>query len=159
MVVTTDSIHYYQGNRTNVGGIRETDDISSSLREGSPQTSSSSTSHYKAPSGSTDYTSPSSCLTSLCEDADSGTFTFNFAVSANILEMIIITIIIIVIMMMMMITIVVTTSNTTYYELAALHNLHKVNYRGYSPRKFQIALISRVTRITNQEWTTDEYTG
>ncbi|KAF4365991.1 hypothetical protein F8388_019235 [Cannabis sativa] len=44
------------GNRTNVGGIRETDDSSSSLREGSPQTSSSSTSQYKAPSGSTDYT-------------------------------------------------------------------------------------------------------
>ncbi|XP_062077108.1 calmodulin-binding transcription activator 1 isoform X2 [Humulus lupulus] len=69
-------VHYLEvkGNRTNVGGIRETDDSSSSLREGSPQTSSSSTSQYKAPSGSIDYTSPSpnSCLTSLCEDADSG---------------------------------------------------------------------------------------
>ncbi|PON81899.1 Notch [Trema orientale] len=67
-------VHYLEvkGNRTNVGGIRETDDVSSSLREGSPQTSSSSTGHYKAPSGSTDYTSPNSCLTSLCEDADSG---------------------------------------------------------------------------------------
>ncbi|KAF4374823.1 hypothetical protein G4B88_031026 [Cannabis sativa] len=53
-------VHYLEvkGNRTNVGGIRETDDSSSSLREGSPQTSSSSTSQYKAPSGSTDYTSP-----------------------------------------------------------------------------------------------------
>lgn len=67
-------VHYLEvkGNRTNVGGIRETDEVSQSLREGSPQTSSTSTSHYKAPSGSTDYTSPSSSLTSLCEDADSG---------------------------------------------------------------------------------------
>ncbi|XP_024019885.1 calmodulin-binding transcription activator 2 [Morus notabilis] len=67
-------VHYLEvkGNRTNIGGIREIDEVSQSLREGSPQTSSSSTSHYKAPSGSTDYTSPSSTLTSLCEDADSG---------------------------------------------------------------------------------------
>lgn len=73
MIVRIDSLFFYhQGNRTNVGGIRETDEVSQSLREGSPQTSSTSTSHYKAPSGSTDYTSPSSSLTSLCEDADSG---------------------------------------------------------------------------------------
>lgn len=78
MVVTVDYVYFRQGNRTHIGGTRETDDFSASLREGSPQTSSSSTSHYKAPSGSTDYTSPSSSLTSLCEDADSGTFYSDF---------------------------------------------------------------------------------
>ncbi|KAL5564065.1 hypothetical protein UlMin_033812 [Ulmus minor] len=63
-------VHYLEvkGNRTNVGGNRETDDF----RKGSPQTSTSSTSQYKAPSGSNEYTSPSSTLTSLYEDADSG---------------------------------------------------------------------------------------
>ena len=68
MVVTVVYIHIHQGNRTNVGGNRETDDF----RKGSPQTSTSSTSQYKAPSGSNEYTSPSSTLTSLYEDADSG---------------------------------------------------------------------------------------
>ncbi|XP_021283779.1 calmodulin-binding transcription activator 2-like isoform X2 [Herrania umbratica] len=64
-------VHYLEvkGSRT-IGGIRETTDVSNS-QTSSPSTSSYSVSHTKAPSGNTDSASPTSTLTSLCEDADS----------------------------------------------------------------------------------------
>ncbi|XP_015886299.3 calmodulin-binding transcription activator 2 isoform X1 [Ziziphus jujuba] len=67
-------VHYLEvkGNRTNIGGVRETDEFSQDLSKASPQISSSSANNCKEPSGNTDYTSPSSSLTSLYEDADTG---------------------------------------------------------------------------------------
>ncbi|XVE93132.1 hypothetical protein REPUB_Repub01dG0163900 [Reevesia pubescens] len=64
-------VHYLEvkGSRT-IGGVRETSDVSSS-QTSSPSTSSYSLSHTKAPSGNADSPSPTSTLTSLCEDADS----------------------------------------------------------------------------------------
>ncbi|KAK8636562.1 hypothetical protein V6N13_124307 [Hibiscus sabdariffa] len=64
-------VHYLEvkGSRT-TGGIRETSDVSNS-QTNSPSTSSYSVSHTKAPSGSAGLASPTSTLTSLCEDADS----------------------------------------------------------------------------------------
>ncbi|XP_007042960.2 PREDICTED: calmodulin-binding transcription activator 2 [Theobroma cacao] len=64
-------VHYLEvkGSRT-IGGIRDTGDVSNS-QTSSPSTSSYSVSHTKAPSGNTDSASPTSTLTSLCEDADS----------------------------------------------------------------------------------------
>ncbi|XWS54507.1 hypothetical protein CRYUN_Cryun10bG0095400 [Craigia yunnanensis] len=64
-------VHYLEvkGSRT-LGSIRETSDVSNS-QTGSPSTSSYSVSHTKAPSGNADSASPTSTLTSLCEDADS----------------------------------------------------------------------------------------
>ncbi|XP_022726509.1 calmodulin-binding transcription activator 2-like isoform X2 [Durio zibethinus] len=64
-------VHYLEvkGSRT-IGGIRETSDVSNS-QTSSPSTSSYSVSHTKAPSGNADSASPTSTLTSLCEDADS----------------------------------------------------------------------------------------
>lgn len=51
----------YQGSRTNIGGIKETKEVLSNFQDGSS-------------SRNTDSTSPTSTLTSLCEDADSGIF-------------------------------------------------------------------------------------
>ncbi|XP_022763687.1 calmodulin-binding transcription activator 2-like isoform X2 [Durio zibethinus] len=64
-------VHYLEvkGSRT-IGGIKETSDVSNS-QTSSPSTSSYSVSHTKAPSGNADSASPTSTLTSLCEDADS----------------------------------------------------------------------------------------
>ncbi|XWS68294.1 hypothetical protein CRYUN_Cryun04dG0078600 [Craigia yunnanensis] len=62
-------VHYLEGSGT-IGGIRETSDVSNS-QTSSPSTSSYSVSHTKAPSGNADSASPTSTLTSLCEDADS----------------------------------------------------------------------------------------
>ncbi|KAB2635436.1 calmodulin-binding transcription activator 2-like [Pyrus ussuriensis x Pyrus communis] len=67
-------VHYLQvkGNRANAGGIRENDEVAPDLQKGSPWTSSPSNSNGRAPSGYTDYASPSSTLTSSWEDVDSG---------------------------------------------------------------------------------------
>ncbi|XVF67208.1 hypothetical protein PTKIN_Ptkin10aG0101900 [Pterospermum kingtungense] len=64
-------VHYLEvkGSRT-IGGIRENSDVSNS-QTSSPSTSSYSISHTKALSGNADSPSPTSTLTSLCEDADS----------------------------------------------------------------------------------------
>ncbi|KAK8659685.1 hypothetical protein V6N13_029881 [Hibiscus sabdariffa] len=64
-------VHYLEvkGSRT-TGGIREISDVSNA-QTNSPSTSSYSVSHTKAPSGSAGLASPTSTLTSLCEDADS----------------------------------------------------------------------------------------
>ncbi|KAK8616229.1 hypothetical protein V6N13_017787 [Hibiscus sabdariffa] len=64
-------VHYLEVKGRTIGGIRETSDVSNS-QTSSPSTSSYSVSHTKAPSGHTDSASPTSTLTSLCEDADSG---------------------------------------------------------------------------------------
>ncbi|XWS39730.1 hypothetical protein CRYUN_Cryun18bG0079500 [Craigia yunnanensis] len=64
-------VHYLEvkGSRT-IGGITETSDVSHS-QTSSPSTSGYSVSHTKAPSRNADLASPTSTLTSLCEDADS----------------------------------------------------------------------------------------
>ncbi|OWM63599.1 hypothetical protein CDL15_Pgr008142 [Punica granatum] len=66
-------VHYLEvkGNRANVDSIREHDDVSS-LNQGSPLSFSFTANHSATPSGNTDSTSPTSTLTQLCEDADSG---------------------------------------------------------------------------------------
>lgn len=64
----------HQGNRTNIGGIRESDEVASDFQKGSPLSSDFSTNHKGAPSGNTGSPSPSSSLTSSYEDADSGIF-------------------------------------------------------------------------------------
>ncbi|KAK4777646.1 hypothetical protein SAY87_017833 [Trapa incisa] len=66
-------VHYLEvkGNRTNVDIIREHDDVSSSNHD-SPLSHSFTANHSATPSGHTDSTSPTSTLTQLCEDADSG---------------------------------------------------------------------------------------
>ncbi|XVE49547.1 hypothetical protein DITRI_Ditri01bG0091100 [Diplodiscus trichospermus] len=63
---------FLQGSRT-VGGTRETSDVSNS-QTSSPSISSYSVSHMEAPSANADSASPTSTLTSLCEDADSGIY-------------------------------------------------------------------------------------
>ncbi|KAM1759892.1 hypothetical protein ACFX12_002828 [Malus domestica] len=67
-------VHYLQvkGNRANVGGIIENDEVTPDLKRGSPWTSSPSNSNGRTPSGYTDHASPSSTSTSACEDVDSG---------------------------------------------------------------------------------------
>ncbi|KAK8562745.1 hypothetical protein V6N13_018691 [Hibiscus sabdariffa] len=64
-------VHYLEVKGRTIGGIRETSDVSNS-ETSSPSTSSYSVSHTKVPSGNADSASPTSTLTSLCEDADSG---------------------------------------------------------------------------------------
>ncbi|XP_039068672.1 calmodulin-binding transcription activator 2-like isoform X1 [Hibiscus syriacus] len=70
-------VHYLEVKGRTIGGIRETSDVSNS-QTSSPSTSSYSVSHTKAPFGNADSASPTSTLTSLCEDADSGIFWFFF---------------------------------------------------------------------------------
>ncbi|XVF44765.1 hypothetical protein PTKIN_Ptkin02bG0150100 [Pterospermum kingtungense] len=64
-------VHYLEvkGSRTG-GGIREISDVSHS-QTSSPSTSSYSVSHTEVPSGNADSASPTSTVTSFCEDADS----------------------------------------------------------------------------------------
>lgn len=64
----------HQGNRTNIGGIRERDEVASDIPNDSSLSSSFPTNHKGAPWGSTDSPSPYNSFTSLCEDADSGIF-------------------------------------------------------------------------------------
>ncbi|KAJ7968200.1 Calmodulin-binding transcription activator 2 [Quillaja saponaria] len=66
-------VHYLEvkGNKTNTGGNRDSDEVSSDSRNSSSLTSSFPTNPSTAPSRSTDSMSPTSTLTSLCEDADS----------------------------------------------------------------------------------------
>lgn len=58
----------------NVGGLSESNEVISNLGKASPLTYSYPENHSKAPSGITDSTSPTSTLTSSCEEADSGIF-------------------------------------------------------------------------------------
>ncbi|GAV65356.1 IQ domain-containing protein/TIG domain-containing protein/CG-1 domain-containing protein/Ank_2 domain-containing protein [Cephalotus follicularis] len=66
-------VHYLEvkGNRTKFEGDRA-NEVTSGIQTSSPLAFSFSTNQTKAPSGITDSTSPTSTLTSLCEDADSG---------------------------------------------------------------------------------------
>ncbi|KAI4296364.1 hypothetical protein L6164_036328 [Bauhinia variegata] len=65
-------VHYLEvkGNKTNIGGNADADDTSSDSLKGS-SSSTFPTNHNTVPSRSTDAMSPTSTLTSLCEDADS----------------------------------------------------------------------------------------
>ncbi|KAI6701648.1 hypothetical protein NL676_015972 [Syzygium grande] len=67
-------VHYLEvkGNRTSVSGVRENEEGARSFQKDSPPSYSYSMNHSAAISGNTDSTSPTSTLTSLCEDADSG---------------------------------------------------------------------------------------
>ncbi|XP_017633654.1 calmodulin-binding transcription activator 2-like isoform X1 [Gossypium arboreum] len=60
-------VHYLEVKGRTIGGISHV----SNSQTSSPSTSSYPDSHTKAPSGNADSTSPTSTLTSLCEDADS----------------------------------------------------------------------------------------
>lgn len=66
-------VHYLEvkGNRSNVSGVRENDEGARSFQKDSPPSYSYSMNHSAALSANTDSTSPTSTLTSLCEDADS----------------------------------------------------------------------------------------
>ncbi|KAK3414155.1 hypothetical protein EUGRSUZ_I02662 [Eucalyptus grandis] len=66
-------VHYLEvkGNRANVSGVRENEESARSFQKDSPPSYSYSMNHSSALSGNTDSTSPTSTLTSLCEDADS----------------------------------------------------------------------------------------
>ncbi|KAA0031481.1 calmodulin-binding transcription activator 2 isoform X2 [Cucumis melo var. makuwa] len=65
-------VHYLEvkGNRTNVGAVVETDEVSTSSQKSSTKSSSYSSSHNQAASENADSPSPTSTLTSFCEDAD-----------------------------------------------------------------------------------------
>ncbi|KAJ1402239.1 IQ motif, EF-hand binding site [Sesbania bispinosa] len=66
-------VHYLdvKVNKTNVGASSFTDDVTSDSQKGSSVSSGFPTNYSSVPSGSTDSMSPTSTLTSLCEDADS----------------------------------------------------------------------------------------
>ncbi|KAJ7946722.1 Calmodulin-binding transcription activator 2 [Quillaja saponaria] len=66
-------VHYLdvKGNKTNSGGNRDSDEVSTDSRNGSSPTSSFPANNSTAPSRSTDSISATSTLASLCEDADS----------------------------------------------------------------------------------------
>lgn len=71
MLTYSHLLTVHQGNRTSVDIIREQDDVSS-FNHGSPLSHSFTANRSATPSGNTDSTSPTSILTQLCEDADSG---------------------------------------------------------------------------------------
>lgn len=66
-----------QGNKTNIVGNADSEEISSGNSSRSPSSSSGyPINNSNMPSRSTDAMSPTSTLTSLCEDADSGISAF-----------------------------------------------------------------------------------
>lgn len=62
----------FQVNKTNVGGKTYSDEVTSDSQKSSSLSSGFPRNYGSVPSGSTDSMSPTSTLTSLCEDADSG---------------------------------------------------------------------------------------
>ncbi|KAK7363135.1 hypothetical protein VNO77_05265 [Canavalia gladiata] len=66
-------VHYLdvKVNKTNIGGSTDTDEATSDSLKGSSLSSGFPRNYGSVPSGSTDSMSPTSTLTSLCEDADS----------------------------------------------------------------------------------------
>ncbi|KAK7338997.1 hypothetical protein VNO77_19633 [Canavalia gladiata] len=66
-------VHYFQvkGNKTNVGGNTDSDEVTSDSRKVTSPSSSFSTHYSNVPSLSTDSVSPTTSLASLHEDADS----------------------------------------------------------------------------------------
>lgn len=73
MICSVD-LSFHQGSRTNIGGIKDSDEVTSNFQKDSPPSSSFSPNHNRVPCGSTDSPSPASSLTSLYEDVDSGKF-------------------------------------------------------------------------------------
>lgn len=73
-----------QGNRTNIGAIRESDEVTSDSQD-SALSSSSPPNQIRVPYGITDSPSPTSSLTSFCEDADSGIFCLHFVTKGRLL--------------------------------------------------------------------------
>ncbi|KAF7803721.1 Calmodulin-binding transcription activator 2 [Senna tora] len=69
-------VPFSQGNKTNIGGKPNINEVSSDSQKGSSASSSFLTNYSTVPSRSTDSMSPTSTLTSLCEDADSGNSAF-----------------------------------------------------------------------------------
>ncbi|XP_022967566.1 calmodulin-binding transcription activator 2-like isoform X2 [Cucurbita maxima] len=68
-------VHYLEvkGNRTNIGAVVETDEVSSSSQKSSPTSASYSSSYNQAASENADSPSPTSPLTPFCEDGDTDT--------------------------------------------------------------------------------------
>ena len=64
----------FQVNKTNISRSIDTDEATSESQKGSSASSGFPTSYNSVPSRSTDSMSPTSTLTSLCEDADSGKY-------------------------------------------------------------------------------------
>lgn len=64
--------YYSQGNKTNIGGNTDSDEVTSDSQKSRSPSSSFPTNYNNVPSRSTDAMSPTSTLSSLCEDADSG---------------------------------------------------------------------------------------
>lgn len=62
----------HQGNKTNISRVIDTDKAVSTFQNGSPLPVTSPVKHEMASSAYTDSTSPTSTLTSACEDVDSG---------------------------------------------------------------------------------------
>ncbi|XP_022927917.1 calmodulin-binding transcription activator 2-like isoform X2 [Cucurbita moschata] len=69
-------VHYLEvkGNRTNIGAVVETDEVSSSSQKSSPMSSSYSSSRNQAAFENADSPSPTSTVTSSYEDADTDTY-------------------------------------------------------------------------------------
>ncbi|KAK4254255.1 hypothetical protein QN277_009659 [Acacia crassicarpa] len=67
-------VHYLEvkGNKTNIVGNTDSDDVTSGNSRSPSPSSGFPINYSNMPSGSTDAMSPTSTLTSLCEDADSG---------------------------------------------------------------------------------------
>ncbi|KAF7842979.1 calmodulin-binding transcription activator 2-like isoform X1 [Senna tora] len=67
-------VHYLEvkGNKTNIGGNTDNDEVTSDSQKSRSPSSSFPTNYSNVPSRSTDAMSPTSTLSSLCEDADSG---------------------------------------------------------------------------------------
>ncbi|KAF3971417.1 hypothetical protein CMV_004986 [Castanea mollissima] len=81
-------VHYLEvkGSRTNIGGIKESDEVTSNFQKDSPPSSSFSPNLNRVPCGSTDSPSPASSLTSLYEDVDSEDVFQASSTSRSILE-------------------------------------------------------------------------
>ncbi|XP_075673479.1 calmodulin-binding transcription activator 2-like isoform X4 [Castanea sativa] len=81
-------VHYLEvkGSRTNIGGIKESDEVTSNFQKDSPPSSSFSPNHNRVPCGNTDSPSPASSLTSLYEDVDSEDVFQASSTSRSILE-------------------------------------------------------------------------
>jgi hypothetical protein len=62
----------FQVNKTNIGASTDAKGVTSDSQNGSSVSSGFPANYSNMPSGSADSMSPTSTLTSLCEDADSG---------------------------------------------------------------------------------------
>lgn len=67
-----DGLFIFQINKTNIGASTDTNGVTSDSHKGSSVSSGFHANSVNMPSGSADSMSPTSTLTSLCEEADSG---------------------------------------------------------------------------------------